>query len=104
MLVLLATFAAGTVLESATAASMTAQMTLAKSGAMNGTDCDACPDDGRDTPDCNSACIAPAFAMFDTVSTPEPVVEVTTADVIVLGITGRTGAPEPGPPRADILN
>ncbi len=104
LIVLLAAFAAGTILESAAAAAMAAQMTLAKSGTMDGSGCDGCTDNGRNMPDCDFVCVAPVFAMSNAPGTPQPVAEVTAADAMVPGVAGRTGPPDPFPPRIIVLN
>lgn len=103
MIALLTAFAVGTVLQSADATVMTAKMALAMSGTADAPDCSGCAGDGGDLPTCDYLCVAPFHAMIDAAKTQQPVVQETTADATTIGVAGRSGPPEPYPPRTDIL-
>jgi hypothetical protein len=104
-IVLLAVFAAGTIAHGAS----TTRMSLAMShGTMAGGDmgdCDGCPpgDDGKASL-CGQVCLAPFAAIPAAVSIELPLVRAGIAVSPLKEIVGRTGPPDPSPPRTIILN
>ncbi|MEK1854244.1 MAG: hypothetical protein AAAC48_20855 [Phyllobacterium sp.] len=103
-IVLLAVFAAGTVVHAAnvTSMSLARSPTAMADGDMG--DCDGCPpgDDGKASL-CGQICLAP-FAVIPAAAAFE--VAVMAADVAASPaeeITGRTGLPDPPPPRTIVL-
>jgi hypothetical protein len=113
-IVLLAMFAAGTVAHGARATSMSLAMShdaLAGGGMAGGDmagedmgDCDGCPpgDDGK-VPLCSQFCLAPFAALPVAVGVELSIVAAETAASPLNEMVGRTGPPDPSPPRTIIL-
>ncbi|AMN56390.1 hypothetical protein ACP90_27780 (plasmid) [Labrenzia sp. CP4] len=104
MIVLLAAFAAGTVAHAAGSAKMTMKMAFVLGDGTDIGDCKDCLDDKNAAQQCDNVCISPILAV-------EPLGQFnihgsqTTAESPVLqSVTGRTGLPEPYPPRSIFLS
>lgn len=103
-IIALAAFASGSVAQAATAADMSVKMTLAMiDGAAMG-DCRDCPDGSEDMQPCDNVCIHPVQAVVPTGQLGLPEVEATTESLVLQDGTGRTGPPDPYPPRSTILS
>jgi len=100
-LILLAAFAAGSVVHAASATSMSVKMALSDSAAMDMADCEGCgSDDSSDgTLTCDIVCIAPLVASLspDSFLAARPSSSPKVSDSY--DYVGRTGSPEPYPPR-----
>lgn len=100
----LAVFAAGSVVHAASTTTMAVKMALADSGPMDMADCTECDagsngDEGG--PTCDLVCTAPFVADLGTGNILSGPVAVSTATPKgVYDFVGRTGSPEPYPPRA----
>ena len=102
VVVILAAFAAGTAMQTASAAVMTVKMALADSGGMDMSDCGGCADDGS-SPVCDDFCAAPLLAIGDPRKPAQPLLQETSGYLATHGATGRAGPPDPYPPRIVIL-
>ena len=107
MIVLLAAFAAGSVVHVASATSMAVKMALANAGNVDMGDCVGCGIDGDDdsSATCDIVCITSLVAKVGTDKALQlpPVVRNAIGDG-VYHFAGRTGPPEPYPPRTLILS
>ena len=103
VVVILAAFGAGTAMQTATAAVMTVKMALADSGGMDMSDCGGCADDDGSSPACDDFCAAPLLAIGDPGKTAQPVLEETSGHLAAHATTGRTGPPDPYPPRIVLI-
>jgi hypothetical protein len=103
-ILVLAVFAAGSVVHAENAASMNAKMTLAAidSGGMG--DCQDCPDGGDDMQPCDNLCVSPILAVVPSGQAGLPEVETATESFVPRDVAGRTGPPDPYPPRSIILS
>lgn len=102
-LILLAAFAAGTIAHAAGATTMAVNMALTASGAMNMGDCERCVSDGGDKKNAATCDIACVFPFSGTVSPEQAVHSQTAATASAFGlfdVAGRTGPPDPYPPRS----
>ncbi|MGX1501071.1 hypothetical protein ACSSV1_006140 [Labrenzia sp. MBR-25] len=104
IIMLLAAFAAGTVVHTASAATMGAKMTLALIAGADMGDCQDCADGNGDMPSCDNVCVSPILAVVPSAQLSLPGVETTTESPVLQSVTGRTGPPEPFPPRTNILS
>lgn len=107
MIVLVAAFAAGSVAHAASATSIAVKMALAGAGGMNMTDCEWCGTDGDDDDadgTCDLVCVTTLIATVGCDTVPQPPVMTHAAGESVCGFVGRTGPPEPYPPRTLILS
>lgn len=100
---LLAVFAVGSVVHATSTTTMAVKMALADGGPMDMADCTGCDaegngDDGGLT--CDLVCNAPFVADLGTESTVSVPVAVSTVEPRgVYDFVGRTGPPDPHPPR-----
>jgi hypothetical protein len=103
--VLLAVFAAGTIAHGASATSMSLAMSHDAMAGGDMGDCDGCPpgDDGKASL-CGQVCLAPFAAIPAAVSIELPLVAAEMAASPLQEMVGRTGPPDPSPPRTIILN
>jgi hypothetical protein len=103
--VLLAVFTAGTIAHGASVTSMALAMSPAAMTGGDMSDCDACPpgDDGK-AQICGAACLVPFAAIPAAVDIELPLVAAEIAASPLKEIVGRTGPPDPSPPRTIILN
>lgn len=104
MIMMLAAFAAGTVVHAANAATMSAKMTLAVIDGADMGDCQDCPDGSDDMQPCDNACVSPILAVVPSGQPGLPGAETTTESPVLQSVSGRTGLPEPYPPRTIILS
>lgn len=101
--VLLVVFAAGSVVHVASATTMSLEMALSDGAAMKMADCEGCDageDGGESGQACDIVCIAPFTATLvpETALGPRVVAELP-APPGVRDVVGRTGPPDPYPPR-----
>ena len=104
VILLLVVFSAGTVLHTTSAAAMNFEMTLVAIDGAGMGDCQDCTGGGDNMPPCNTVCVSPALAVIPPIQAGVLVANTITASNIVYGVTGRTGRPEPYPPRSIILS
>jgi len=104
LILLLAVFSAGSVLHAANAASMNAKMTIAAIGSGDMGDCQDCPDGGDDMQPCGNVCVFPILAVVPVDQAGLPEVETTIESLVSHSVSGRTGLPEPYPPRSIALS
>jgi len=104
MIMMLAAFAAGTVVHAANAATMSAKMTLAVIDGADMGDCQDCADGNDNMPPCDNVCISPILAVVPSGQVSLPGAETTTESPVLQSVTGRTGPPDPYPPRSIILS
>ncbi len=104
MIMVLTAFAAGMVMHAANAATMSAKMTLAMIDGADMGDCQDCPDDNDGMPPCDNVCMSPILAVVPSGQPGLPEAETTTESLVLQGVTGRTGPPDPYPPRSTILS
>lgn len=98
-ILLLAVFAVGTVVHAANVASMNMQMAFA---AIDGGDiggCQDCPDGGDDMQLCDDVCVSPISAVMPFGQAGLPEVAATIERSVSRSMSGRTGLPNPYPPR-----
>jgi hypothetical protein len=99
---LLALFAAGIIVHSAGATSMSLKMALGDAGVADMADCQGCgtDTDGEDTgPTCEIVCTVSFAASPGQVDTAGPDIAHVARPLLVQHLAGRTGPPEPYPPR-----
>ena len=104
MIMVLAAFAAGTAIHAANAATMGMKMTLAAIDGADMGDCQDCPDGGNDTQPCYDVCVSPILAVVPTGQPGLPEAETTTEGLAPDSVAGRTGLPDPYPPRSTNLS
>jgi hypothetical protein len=104
MIMVLAAFAAGTVVHAANAATMNMKMTLAAIDGADMGDCKDCPDGSDDMQPCDNFCISPILAVVPSVQPSLPEVGNTAEGFAAHSVSGRTGLPEPYPPRTTTLS
>ncbi|MAB12293.1 MAG: hypothetical protein CMI59_00090 [Parvibaculum sp.] len=104
MILMLAAFAAGTVVHAVNAATMSAMMTLAAIDGADMGDCQDCADGTGDMPSCDNACVSPILAVVPSDEPSLPGAETTTESLVLQSVVGRTGPPDPYPPRSIILS
>ena len=104
MIVVLAAFAAGTVVHAANAATMSAKMTLAVIDGADMGDCQDCSDGNDNMPPCDNVCISPILAVVPSGQPSLLGAETTTESPVLQSVIGRTGSPDPYPPRSTILS
>lgn len=103
-ILLLAAFTVGTVMHTVGAAAMSVKMTLAAVNGGDMGDCQECPDGNDDMPACDNLCVSPILAVVPSSQSGLPDAKTTTASLILQSVTGRTGPPDPYPPRSIILS
>ncbi len=104
VILVLAAFTAGTFLHTTNATAMNVEMTLAAIDGAGMSDCQDCADKGDNMPPCETVCVSPALAIIPSVQAGVLVAHTITASNIIYGVTGRTGRPEPYPPRSITLS
>ncbi len=104
MIMVLAAFAAGTVVHAANAATMSAKMTLAVIDGADMGDCQDCSDGNDNMPPCDNVCISPILAVVPSGQPSLPGAKTTTESLAPQSVIGRTGLPDPYPPRSIILS
>jgi hypothetical protein len=104
MIVVLAAFAAGTVAHAASAATMSMKMSLAAINGADMGDCQDCSDGNDNMPPCDNVCISPILAVVPSGQPSLPGAQTTTESPVLQSVVGRTGPPDPYPPRSTILS
>jgi hypothetical protein len=102
MRLLLAAVAAGSVAHAASATTMSLEMALADGEPMDMADCEGCgsgDDRGDGGPGCEMTCLAPMVAYLSEESTLAAMRRASPTDSSLYDFVGRTGPPEPYPPR-----
>ena len=102
-LILLAVFAAGTVAHAASATTMSLKMALAAGGTMDMDDCEGCGsggDDGKSGATCDIICISPFAGTLNAEGSFLRPVAATPSAFGLYDFAGRTGPPDPYPPRS----
>lgn len=100
MVLVLAAFAAGTVVHAAIGTTMSVKMAIA---ATDGADMDDCQDcaNGNDTPSlCDSVCVPPIFAVVSNGQIHLSQVKTAIRNTVTYNMIGRPWPPEPYPPRS----
>lgn len=103
LIALVAAFAVGTVAHSASVTVMDVEMALS-SADMGMSDCQGCPDADGQALSCDSICVTPVMAVLPSIRTSLPPATSCTACFEVRSVAGRTGPPDPYPPRSIILS
>ncbi|MCA1404297.1 hypothetical protein I6F26_16545 [Ensifer sp. IC3342] len=103
-IVLLAVFAMGSVAHAANATGMSLTMSAAAMADEDMGDCDGCPpgDDGKASL-CAQFCLATFIAVPAATELELPILAVDLATLSAEEIAGRTGPPDPPPPRTIVL-
>ncbi len=104
MIVVLAAFAAGTITHAVNAATMSMKMTLAAIDGAGMGDCKDCPGSKGDVQPCDNACLSPILGVVPSGQPSLPGAETTTESLVLQSVVGRTGPPDPYPPRSIILS
>lgn len=104
MIVVLAAFAAGTITHAVNAATMSMKMTLAAIDGADMGDCKDCPDSKGGVQPCDNACVSPILAVVPSSQPSLPGAETSTQSLVLQSVAGRTGPPDPYPPRTIILS
>nr|WP_306264121.1 hypothetical protein [Pararhizobium sp. IMCC3301] len=103
VIALIASFAAGSVVQATSTSTMAVKMALAEGGTMDAANCTNCDADGNGAEDglsCVFACIVPLIADLGTQPIlSAPLAASTAAAKGAYGFVGRTAQPEPHPPR-----
>lgn len=104
IIMMLAAFATGTVVHAANAATMSAKMTLAVIDGADMGDCQDCSDGNDDMPQCDNVCVSPVLAVAPSGQPSLSAAETTPENLVLQSVIGRTGPPDPYPPRSIILS
>lgn len=104
MVMMLTAFAAGSVVNAANATSMNMQMALSSLDSGDMGDCQDCPDGGDDMQVCDNVCVSPILAVVPSGQTGLPEARTRTESLVLQSVTGRTGLPDPYPPRSITLS
>jgi len=102
MIMLITAFAVGTVAHAASNTTMSLQMALADSGAMDMADCQGCGSDGdgeNEGLSCNMVCVSSLLASLGVEAHALQVSGPSLSTRSFYDLAGRTGPPEPYPPR-----
>lgn len=99
-----AAFAAGTVVNAANAAGMSAKMTFAVTDGADMGNCKDCPDGMGNVQPCDSACLSPILVVLPSDQPDLPGTESATESPALQSVTGRIGPPDPYPPKSPILS
>ncbi|WP_157019375.1 hypothetical protein [Mesorhizobium xinjiangense] len=103
-ILMLAAFAAGSVVHAANAASMNMKMALTAYDSGDMGDCQDCPDGSDDMQACDNVCVSPILAVVPSGQAGLPRAETATESLVPHSVVGRTGLPDPYPPRSIILS
>ena len=98
----LTAFAGGSVANVTSATTMSLKMALADGGAMDMADCQGCGSDSGDNNggiDCDMVCVAPILANLNLEVSVPAVIGISPSASAFYDLVGRTGPPEPYPPR-----
>jgi|TARA_Y100000815_G_scaffold144340_1_gene130620 hypothetical protein len=102
-ILMLAVFAAGSVVHTANSASMNTTMALTAFDNDMG-DCQDCPDGSDNMLSCDYICVSPLSAILPSGESGLPAAVTITEKSVDRSMTGRTGLPNPYPPRSTILS
>jgi hypothetical protein len=103
-ILMLAVFAAGSVVHTANAASMNTTMALTAIDSGDMGNCQDCPDGGNELQPCDYICVSPVLAILRSGESGLPAAVTITEKPVDLSMSGRTGLPNPYPPRSTILS
>lgn len=104
VIVLLAAFAAGTVVHAAVVTSMSVKMALADPSSADMADCQGCSGDDGEAPVCDLDCVTPLVASITDGALGHAALVSDIAVALDRIISGRTGPPDPHPPRTIVLS
>jgi hypothetical protein len=104
MILVLTVFAVGSVVHAANATSMNMQMALTAIDSGDMGDCQDCPDGRDDMQACDNVCVSPILAVVPSGQPDLPEAETTTESPVPHSVTGRSGLPDPYPPRSITLS
>ncbi|MEO4045297.1 hypothetical protein AAFN47_27200 [Hoeflea sp. CAU 1731] len=104
MIAVFVAFAAGTMIHAANAATMSIKMTLVATDGADMGDCKDCPGSKGDVQPCDNACLSPILGVVPSGQPSLPRAETTTESLVLQSVAGRTGPPDPYPPRSIILS
>jgi len=96
---LVALFAAGTIAHAAGITTMTVKMSLADAGG-SPADCQGCSGNDGKAPLCEQVCVTPLVAVPPAALAAQPAGTCELAPVRLDAPAGRSGPPDPAPPRA----
>ena len=99
---LLTAFAVGSVAHATSATAMSLKMALADGGAMDMADCQGCGSDNEGDDGglgCDMVCVAPLLANLSPEGSVPAVTGISPSARAFYDLVGRTGPPEPYPPR-----
>jgi len=102
MFALLTAFAVGSVAHVTSATAMSLKMALADGGAMDMADCQGCGSDNEGDDGglgCDMVCVAPILANLSPEGSIPAVTGISPSARAFYDLAGRTGPPEPYPPR-----
>lgn len=101
---LVALFALGSVVHASTATSMAVDMAVADIQLENTGNCQACPDNDNASPLCDFVCLMSFIALPAPFPIGSMASHATFNDVPDLDFSGRSGTPDPTPPRPSTHN
>lgn len=101
---LLAAFATSSVVHVASATTISVKLALADGGAMDMADCEGCGSGDTGGAPCDMVCIAPFVANVSAETAPAFPLSATAVTWVSRDFAGRTGPPDPYPPRTLILS
>jgi len=105
MIVLLVAFTTGTIVQTVNAATMSAMMMLGDITETNMDDCQGCPDDfGDKSSSCDSDCVITLMATIQPSKDSFLVAHSIENFSAIVTAVGRTGLPEPHPPKFIFLS
>lgn len=103
-ILMLAVFAAGAVVHTANAASMNTTMALSAIDSGDMGYCQDCPDGSDELQPCDFVCVSPVLAILPSGESGLPAALKITEKSVDRSMAGRTGIPNPYPPRSTILS
>tara|TARA_R110000751_G_scaffold90592_2_gene177757 strand:- start:5832 stop:6170 length:339 start_codon:yes stop_codon:yes gene_type:complete len=103
-ILMLAVFAAGSVVHTANAASMNTTMALTAIDSGDMGYCQDCPDGSDELQPCDFVCVSPLLAILPSGESGLPAAVTITEKSVDRSMGGRTGLPNPYPPRFTILS
>ena len=103
-ILMVAIFAAGSVVRAENVIGMNMQMALAAIDKGDMGDCQDCPDGGGDMQTCDTGCLSPMLAVISSGQPVLPEVVITVDRLVHHSLAGRTGLPDPYPPRSITLS
>ena len=104
IILVLAAFTSATVVQTVNAMTMNMKMKIAATDSAGMDDCEDCTGSGESMSQCDSVCVSPMLAIIPNLQTKLPLVKTISTSNIAQGATGRSGRPEPYPPRSNTLS